>query len=89
MPTQNIPHPPGHVPTCVVAPVAVRAIFCSWRTLGQVIVAVIPIPTAQGKAPHMAFQYSKGSYKQEEERLFTRTDSNRTRGNGLKLRWEV
>lgn len=49
MPTQNIPHPPGHVPTCVVAPVAVRAIFCSWRTLGQVIVAVIPIPTAQGE----------------------------------------
>ena len=37
----------------------------------------------------VAFQYLKGSYKQEEERLFTRTDSNRTRGNGLKLRWEV
>ena len=34
----------------------------------------------------VAFQYLKGSYKQEEERLFTRADSNRTRGNGLKLR---
>jgi len=37
----------------------------------------------------VAFQYLKGSYKQEEERLFTRVDSNRTRGYGLKLRWEV
>ena len=34
----------------------------------------------------MAFQYLKGAYKKEEERLFTKVDSDRTRGNGLKLR---
>ena len=34
----------------------------------------------------VAFQYLKGAYKQEEERLFRRMDSDRTRGNGLKLR---
>ena len=34
----------------------------------------------------MAFQYLKGVYKQEEEWLFTRVDSGRTRGNGFKLR---
>ena len=33
-----------------------------------------------------AFQYLKGAYKQEGEQLFTRVDSDRTRGNGLKLR---
>ena len=33
-----------------------------------------------------AFQYLKGAYKQEGERLFTRVDSDRTRGNGFKLR---
>jgi len=32
-----------------------------------------------------AFQYLKGAYKQEGERLFTRVDSDRTRGNGYKL----
>ena len=32
------------------------------------------------------FQYSKGAYKQEEERLFTRVDGYRTRGNGFKLK---
>ena len=37
----------------------------------------------------VAFQYLKGAYKQEVERLFTRVDSDRTRGNGFKLRWEV
>ena len=35
----------------------------------------------------MAFQYLKGAYKQEGERLFTRVDSDKTRGNGFKLRW--
>ena len=35
----------------------------------------------------MAFQYLKGVYKQEGERLFTRVDSDRTGGNGFKLRW--
>ena len=30
-----------------------------------------------------AFQYLKGEYKQEGERLFTRVDDDRTRGNGL------
>ena len=35
-----------------------------------------------------AFQYLKGAYKQEEEWLLTRMDSDRTRGNGFKLRQE-
>ena len=30
-----------------------------------------------------AFQYLKGAYKQKGERLFTRVDDDRTRGNGL------
>ena len=34
----------------------------------------------------MAFQYLKGAYKQEGECLFTWVDSDRTRGNGFKLR---
>ena len=34
----------------------------------------------------VAFQYLKGAYKQEGERLFTRVDSDRTRGNSFKLR---
>jgi len=32
------------------------------------------------------FQYLKGAYKQKEERLFMKVDSDRTRGNGFKLR---
>ena len=34
----------------------------------------------------MAFQYLKGTYKQEGEWLFMRVDSDRTRENGLILR---
>ena len=34
----------------------------------------------------VAFQYLKGAYKQEGEPLFTRVDSDRTRGNGFQLR---
>ena len=34
----------------------------------------------------VAFQYLKGVYKQEGERLFVRVDGDRTRGNGLELR---
>ena len=34
----------------------------------------------------VAFQYLKGAYKQEGERLLTRVGSDRTRGNGFKLR---
>ena len=34
----------------------------------------------------VAFQNLKGAYKQEGEWPFTRVDSDRTRGNGLKLR---
>ena len=34
----------------------------------------------------VAFQYLKGAYKQKGEQLFTRVDSDRTRGNGFKLR---
>ena len=34
----------------------------------------------------VAFQYLKGAYKQEGEQLFTRVDSDRTKGNGFKLR---
>jgi len=33
----------------------------------------------------VAFQYLKGKYIQEGERLFTRVDGDRTRGNGFKL----
>ena len=33
----------------------------------------------------VAFPYLKGAYKQEGEWLFTRVDSDRTRGNGFKL----
>ena len=32
------------------------------------------------------FQYLEGAYKQEGEWLFMRVDSDRTRGNGFKLR---
>jgi len=34
----------------------------------------------------VAFQYLKWVYKQEGQRLFTRMDSDKTRGNGFKLR---
>ena len=34
----------------------------------------------------VAFQYLKGAYKQEGEQLFMRVDSDRTRGNGFRLR---
>ena len=34
----------------------------------------------------VAFQYLKRAYNQEWERLFMRVDSDRTRGNGFKLR---
>ena len=34
----------------------------------------------------MIFWYLKGAYKQEGECLFARVDSDRIRGNGLKLR---
>ena len=37
----------------------------------------------------VAFQYVKRAYKQEGEWLFMRVESDRTRGNGLKLRREV
>ena len=33
-----------------------------------------------------AFQYLKGTYKQEGEQLFMRADSDRTRGDGFQLR---
>ena len=33
----------------------------------------------------VAFQYLKGAYKQEGEQLFTRANSDMTRGNGFKL----
>ncbi|KAJ7426538.1 hypothetical protein WISP_14842 [Willisornis vidua] len=32
-----------------------------------------------------AFQYSKGGYKKDVEKLFTRTCSKRTKGNGFQL----
>ena len=37
----------------------------------------------------VAFQYLKRVYEQEGERLFMRVDSDRTRGNGFKLRQEI
>jgi len=39
-----------------------------------------------GETSFVAFQYLKGVYKQEGEQLFVRVDSDRTRGNGFKLR---
>ena len=36
----------------------------------------------------MTFQYLKGAHTQEGEQLFTRVDSDRTRGNDFKLRQE-
>ena len=36
----------------------------------------------------MAFQYLKGDYKQERGQLFTRSTSDRIRGNGFKLKDE-
>jgi len=33
-----------------------------------------------------AFQYLKGAYRKDEEGLFTRVYSDRTRGNGCKLK---
>ena len=33
-----------------------------------------------------SFQYLKGTYEQEETRLFERVDNSRTRGNGFKLK---
>ena len=33
-----------------------------------------------------AFQYLKGAYKQEGNKLFERVDNSRTRGNGFKLK---
>ena len=33
----------------------------------------------------VAFQYLKGAYKQEGERLFMRVNSHGTRGDGLKM----
>jgi len=34
----------------------------------------------------VAFQYLKGTYKKDEDNLFSRACSNRTRGNGFKLK---
>ena len=34
----------------------------------------------------MAFQYLRGAYNQEGTQFFTRSDSDRTRGNGFKLK---
>mgnify|MGYP001855940669 CR=1 FL=1 len=34
----------------------------------------------------MIFQYLKGAYKQEVDQLFTQVDSDRTRGNGFKMK---
>ena len=34
----------------------------------------------------VAFQYLKGDYKHKENQLFTWVDSDRTRGNGFKLK---
>ena len=33
-----------------------------------------------------AFQYLKGSYRKEEDRIFSRDYGDRTRGNGFKLK---
>jgi len=35
---------------------------------------------------HSAFQYQKGTYRKDGEGLFTRVCSDRTRGNGCKLK---
>ena len=49
-----------------------------------------PIPAklliGKEKALIVAFQYLKGLFKKEREQLFMRVDSDRTRGNGFKMR---
>ena len=46
-------------------------ILVKWRLWGQLI---------------SAFQYLEGSYKQEGDGLFIQSDSDRTKGNGFKLK---
>ena len=41
---------------------------------------------AQSGAKAAAFKYLKGDYKLERNQLFTWIDSDRTRGNGFKLK---
>ena len=53
-----------------------------WRELGLFSLEEMRSPWSL----LMAFQYLKGAYKQEGQRLFTRVDSDRRRGNGHKLR---
>ena len=49
--------------------------------------AICIFPHLLGR-PHAAFQYLKGAYEQEGDQLFTQADSDRTRGNGFKLKEE-
>ena len=39
-----------------------------------------------GILSYLAFQYLKGDYKKEGDQLFTHIDTDRTRGNGFKLK---
>jgi len=51
------------------------AFSCTWKEFGNILGHLIA-----------AFQHLKGAFKKDEETLFNRTCSDRTKGNGSKLK---